>query len=52
MSEQYILVEVWKVSVQKRGRKKDRDLSSLWEYGVKDSGVSYTIWLHFKLGNE
>lgn len=45
--EQYILVELWKVSVWKRGRWKDRDLSSLWKYGVL-----YTIRLYFKLENE
>lgn len=42
MREQYILVKVWKMSVQKKGKRKDRDLSSLWEYGLKDSGLNAT----------
>ena len=42
MREQYILVEVWKMSVEKKRRQKDRDLSSLWEYGLKDSGLNAT----------
>lgn len=51
MREQDILVEVWKVSVLKR-REKGGDLSSLWEYGVKDSGVLDRICVYFKLGNQ